>query len=140
MNSHDFERIEKNGSIRPKELGYTSTSSVHRSTTLDDSALSISVKENIGIDLLLNRLKEKSLGSNSFTEKSAVINNVRHYDALSKAKNDLNDAIKSLNNNLSGEFVSVNLRGAEDSLGEIIGKVTTDDILNNIFDNFCIGK
>ncbi|PIW69022.1 MAG: tRNA uridine-5-carboxymethylaminomethyl(34) synthesis GTPase MnmE, partial [Ignavibacteriales bacterium CG12_big_fil_rev_8_21_14_0_65_30_8] len=60
--------------------------------------------------------------------------------ALSKAKNDLLEAIVSLNNNLSGEFISVNLRGAEDSLDEIIGKVTTDDILNNIFHKFCIGK
>ena len=102
--------------------------------------LIISIKDEKGIDKLLELLKEKSLGNNSFTEKSAVINNVRHFDALAKAKNDLEEAINSLNNNLSGEFVSVNLRAAEDSLGEIIGKVTTDDILNNIFDNFCIGK
>ncbi|MDA3861302.1 MAG: tRNA uridine-5-carboxymethylaminomethyl(34) synthesis GTPase MnmE [Melioribacteraceae bacterium] len=104
------------------------------------SDIKISVKENIGMNDLLELLKEKSLGNNSFTEKSAVINNVRHFDALSKAKRDLEEAVISLNNNLSGEFISVNLRGAEDSLGEIIGKVTTDDILNNIFHNFCIGK
>ncbi|MCF6269052.1 MAG: tRNA uridine-5-carboxymethylaminomethyl(34) synthesis GTPase MnmE [Melioribacteraceae bacterium] len=102
--------------------------------------LKISVKENIGIDSLLELLKEKALGSGSFTEKSAIINNIRHFNALSKAKSDLDEGISSLNKNLSGEFISVNLRAAEDSLGEIIGKVTTDDILNNIFDNFCIGK
>jgi tRNA modification GTPase len=100
----------------------------------------ISVKDNVGLDELLELLKNKSLGSGAFTEKSAVINNVRHYNALSKAKNDLLDGINSLNNNLSGEFVSVNLRAAEDSLSEIIGVVTTDDILNNIFGKFCIGK
>ncbi len=102
--------------------------------------IKISLKENTGIEQLLKLLKHKSLGSNSYTEKSAVINNVRHYTALTKAKNDLIEAINSLNSNLSGEFVSINLRAAEESLGEIIGKVTTDDILNNIFDNFCIGK
>ena len=102
--------------------------------------VNISVKDGTGIDKLIKKLKEKSLGSNSYTEKSAVINNIRHFDALSKAKNDLLEAIVSLNNNLSGEFISVNLRGAEDSLDEIIGKVTTDDILNNIFHKFCIGK
>jgi len=106
----------------------------------DNSAIKISVKNETGIDELLEMLKEKALGSNSFTEKSAVINNVRHFDALSKAKNDLLEATDSLKNNLSGEFISVNLRGAEDSLGEIIGKVTADDILNNIFNKFCIGK
>lgn len=106
----------------------------------DNSVIKISVKNETGIDELLEMLKEKALGSNSFTEKSAVINNVRHFDALSKARNDLLQATDSLKNNLSGEFISVNLRGAEDSLGEIIGKVTADDILNNIFNKFCIGK
>lgn len=105
-----------------------------------DANIKISVKNETGMNELLELLKEKSLGSKSFTEKSAVINNVRHFDALSKAKNDLEEGVASLNNNLSGEFISVNLRGAEDALGEIIGKVTTDDILNNIFHNFCIGK
>ena len=107
---------------------------------LDKSHLEISVKNNVGIDKLLEKLKERAIGSNSFTEKSAVINNVRHFDALSRAKKDLEEGISSLNSSLSGEFISVNLRGAEDSLGEIIGKVTTDDILNNIFESFCIGK
>ncbi len=106
----------------------------------DNSVIKISVKNETGIDELLEMLKEKALGSNSFTEKSAVINNVRHFDALSKARNDLLQATDSLKNNLSGEFISVNLRGAEDSLGEIIGKITADDILNNIFNKFCIGK
>jgi tRNA modification GTPase len=41
---------------------------------------------------------------------------------------------------MSGEFIAVDLRNAESSLGEIIGKVTSDDILNNIFSKFCIGK
>ncbi len=41
---------------------------------------------------------------------------------------------------MSGEFIAVDLRNAIDSLSEIIGIVTTDDILNNIFDKFCIGK
>ncbi len=109
-------------------------------SNLDVADVIISVKDGKGMEELLELLKEKSLGSNSFTEKSAVINNVRHYDALSKAIGDLEEGKNSLNSGLSGEFVSVNLRAAEDSLGEIIGKVTTDDILNNIFDNFCIGK
>ncbi len=129
-------------SIRSKERNYSATSDKGAlfETEMTEEAIKISVKENIGIDKLLVALKEKSLGSNSYTEKTAVINNVRHFDSLSKAKIDLEEAINSLSSNLSGEFVSVNLRGAEDALGEIIGKVTTDDILNNIFDNFCIGK
>jgi tRNA modification GTPase len=122
------------------DLSLNSTQQTDENKSLNNLSINISVKENIGIDKLLDILKEKSLGSNSYTEKTAVINNIRHYNALSKAVDDLIEAIDSLKNNLSGEFISVNLRGAEDALGEIIGKVTTDDILNNIFDNFCIGK
>lgn len=132
------EIASENSALQPKIQGSLSESeTTHREDFAD---VRISVKTGEGIDKLLELLKEKSLGSNSFTEKSAVINNVRHYDALSKAKLDLSEAISSLNNGLSGEFISVNMRAAEDSLGEIIGVVTTDDILNNIFHNFCIGK
>ena len=46
----------------------------------------------------------------------------------------------SINEGLTGEYISVDLRNAENSLGEIIGEVTSDDILNNIFMKFCIGK
>ena len=50
------------------------------------------------------------------------------------------NAEKSAEEKMSGEFISVDLRTAENSLAEIIGVVTTDDILNNIFSKFCIGK
>jgi tRNA modification GTPase len=59
---------------------------------------------------------------------------------LKKSKEFLVKAKETIANNFTGEFIAVDLRNAESALGEIIGKVTTDDILNNIFDNFCIGK
>ena len=85
-------------------------------------------------------IKTKSLGSQSYTEKGAVVSNIRHYNALKKAKTNLINAKNSLASKITGEFVSVDLRLAAEHLGEIIGKVTTDDILNNIFSKFCIGK
>ncbi len=93
-----------------------------------------------GIEKLLRLMKENSLGTNVFTERTAVVSNVRHFVSLKNAKEFLLKAIESIKNGMSGEFVAVDLRNAESSLGEIIGKVTTDDILNNIFDQFCIGK
>lgn len=93
-----------------------------------------------GVSELLNTLKEKSFGSNTFTEKSAVVSSLRHYNILKKAKESLVHALESIEMKLSGEFIAVDLRNAESSLGEIIGKVSTDDILNNIFSKFCIGK
>ncbi len=100
----------------------------------------ISAKTGEGIDELLKLLKQKTFGSQDYTEKSAVVSNLRHYNALKKAKESLLTALDSVKKKMSGEFISVDLRNAESQLGEIIGKVTTDDILNNIFSNFCIGK
>lgn len=108
---------------------------------LDESFdVGISAKTGEGIEELFKKLKEKALGSGTYTEKSAVVTNLRHYNALKKAKEHLTGAKNSINEGLTGEFVAVDLRNAENSLGEIIGKVTTDDILNNIFAKFCIGK
>ena len=66
--------------------------------------------------------------------------NLRHFDALNRAKENLQYARKSIDEKLTGEFIAVDLRNAENALSEIIGKVTTEDILNNIFTKFCVGK
>lgn len=93
-----------------------------------------------GIENLFSKMKEKSIGSNSYSEKTAIVSNIRHFHALEKSREFLENAKSSIENKMTGEFISVDLRNAESSLGEIIGKVTTDDILNNIFMKFCIGK
>ncbi len=102
--------------------------------------LRVSALTGEGFDELFKLLRSRSLGSKSFTERSAVVSNIRHYNALKDAKTNLIDAKNSLLSKMTGEFVSVDLRLAGEHLGEIIGKVTTDDILNNIFSKFCIGK
>lgn len=71
---------------------------------------------------------------------SVVVTNVRHYEALKKALNDIRRVHKGLSDNLSGDLVSEDLRQCIQHLSEIVGEVTTDDVLGNIFKNFCIGK
>jgi tRNA modification GTPase len=93
-----------------------------------------------GIDLLFKKLKESVMKDSNYSEKSAVVSNLRHYNCLGKAKEHLLSARVSSINNMSGEFISVDLRNAINNLGEIIGEVTSEDILNNIFTKFCIGK
>lgn len=100
----------------------------------------VSAKTGEGIDSLFKKIKELALGTNSYSEKSAVVSNIRHFNCLKRAKSDLENAIQSIDQKMSGEFISVDLRNAENNLGEIIGEVTSDDILNNIFMKFCIGK
>jgi tRNA modification GTPase len=79
-------------------------------------------------------------GQASSNETSAVVTSRRHQASLINAKDGLIDAIGSLKKKASNEFVAVDLRTALDALGEIIGEVTTEDILNDIFSKFCIGK
>ncbi|MCU7496962.1 MAG: tRNA uridine-5-carboxymethylaminomethyl(34) synthesis GTPase MnmE [Ignavibacteria bacterium] len=105
-----------------------------------DAEVYISSKTGEGIHELLRLMKKKAIGSEAYTENAAVVSNMRHYKALEEAAKSLLAAKDSLMESLSGEFVSVDLRKAEQSLGEIIGTVTTEDILNNIFSKFCIGK
>lgn len=74
------------------------------------------------------------------TESSILITNERHKQALVEALKSLDLAITSVINKMSNEFISLDVRLCLDNIGTIIGKSTTDDILNNIFSKFCIGK
>ncbi|HQF42072.1 MAG TPA: tRNA uridine-5-carboxymethylaminomethyl(34) synthesis GTPase MnmE [Ignavibacteriaceae bacterium] len=104
------------------------------------SDVKISAKTGQGIDRLFEKLKEKTIGSSSYTEKTAIVTNLRHHNCLKRSRENLINARESILKKMSGEFISVDLRNAEMNLAEIIGEVTTDDILNNIFMKFCIGK
>ena len=104
------------------------------------SDIKLSAKTGEGISNLLSLLKDKALGNSSYSEKTAIVSSMRHYECLKKAKENLLKANESAKNKMSGEFISVDIRNAENDLAEIIGEVTNDDILNNIFTKFCIGK
>jgi tRNA modification GTPase len=113
---------------------------LNRSSNSIHKDLGISVKTGEGIEILMDCLKKMAFENSIYTEKSAVVSNVRHYQCLSNAKDSLTMAKQSIIDNYTGEFISVDLRNAVSNLSEIIGEVTTDDILNNIFQKFCIGK
>jgi len=87
--------------------------------------------------LLSNRVTNNGL---ALSDSSFVITNSRHKEALKRAIASLEFANASLGRGQSPEFVSVDLRNALDFLGEITGVVTSEDILDNIFQKFCIGK
>lgn len=69
-----------------------------------------------------------------------ILTNLRHRICLENVVSSLSDAVKTTDDGMSGEFISVDLRNSLKYLGEITGEVTNDEILNNIFKNFCIGK
>jgi len=103
-------------------------------------SVKVSATTGMGLNDLRNALIETALKGGNGTERSVVITNVRHRNALERAYQSLSFALKSAQERRSGDFIAVDLRAALDALGEIVGVVTTEDILNNIFSNFCIGK
>ncbi len=72
--------------------------------------------------------------------ETALVTNARHKDALLKAKESLQNAMGGLQSQVPLEFIALDLRASLNSLGEIVGETATEDILNQIFSQFCIGK
>ena len=86
-------------------------------------------------------IKEKLLDINKLLKsEQTIITNLRHFDSLSNAESSLVDIEKGIQNGLSGDLLSIDLRRAIESIGEITGQITNDEMLGNIFSNFCIGK
>lgn len=104
-----------------------------------DNLLLLSAKKGIGIENLQNRLLE-FVNTGVLQSNETVITNSRHYDALVKALEELNKVQHGIDSNLSGDLLAIDLRQALYYLGSITGQVSEDDILGNIFTNFCIGK
>jgi tRNA modification GTPase len=100
----------------------------------------ISAKSLDGLPELETTLIGLILGEGSIHIDEPVVTNLRQKEALQRALASLKSGLQSIESNASSEFVAIDLRGAMDSLGEIIGEVTTEDILGNIFSKFCIGK
>jgi tRNA modification GTPase len=76
----------------------------------------------------------------AFNTGSTVVTNLRHQQELISTEQDLQNVIKGLNNNISNDLLAMDIRQALHHLGEITGEITTDDLLENIFSKFCIGK
>jgi len=102
-------------------------------------AIYLSAKENIGINTLKQKLTDLSQ-YNELSNKETIITNIRHYEELTLTKHEINIIIEGLKNNVSGDFLAVNIRQALLHLGNITGEITNDTLLKNIFSKFCIGK
>ncbi len=91
-----------------------------------------------GIENLKNAIFNAILGSN--IEDSGFLTNQRHQEALQKALSHIENAINAANIEELQDLISIDIKSALLSLGEISGEVVTDEVLNRIFDSFCIGK
>ena len=101
--------------------------------------VSIAAKQSRNIDQLQNTIVIKSQ-INTTTHGEVVITNIRHFEALSRAYESILRIKSGIADHIFTEFLSQDLRLVLDYLGEISGEITNDEILGNIFKNFCIGK
>lgn len=99
----------------------------------------ISAKYEEGISDLENKLVEAA-NIPQIGEQDVIITNIRHYEALQNSLNAIRRVLNGLENGLSGDFLSQDIRECMHYLGEITGHISTDEILGNIFSKFCIGK
>lgn len=100
----------------------------------------ISVRTGEGMGELKRVIEALFLGPSLEASDGLIITNLRHRLALEQAMGCLDQALTSVGSDVQPEFVAVDLRGASDALGEVVGDITSDDILNRIFSEFCIGK
>lgn len=107
--------------------------------TLNLQLLKISAKENIGIEDLKNQLLSY-VNTGALRNNETIITNTRHYDSLLKALEEIQKVNYGLQTNLSSDLMAIDIREALFHFGTITGEVTNDELLGNIFANFCIGK
>ncbi len=103
------------------------------------NVLLLSAKYKTGISELENKLLSL-VDSGALSGDTTIVTNSRHYDALLKALEEIQKVKEGLDMELSSDLMAIDIRQALYHLGEITGSVTTDDLLGNIFSNFCIGK
>lgn len=106
---------------------------IRKMNIIEISALKIS-----SVEIIKNKLISNINFINTHT--NTVVSNSRHLNALKNALSSLINVEIGIDNNLSTDLLSIDIRKCIDSIGEITGEVTNDDILGNIFANFCIGK
>ena len=104
-----------------------------------DGHLYISAKTGAGIEELRTCLRSTVDTAGAYTGET-IVTNARHFEALERASAALTAARSALDSGLSGELLSEEIREVLSILGEITGSVTSDDILQNIFSRFCVGK
>lgn len=102
--------------------------------------LRISVLEGTGLDELEQAIVDMVYAGETAPSDSAFVSNVRHVAALRHARQRLADALATISAGMPPDFVVVDLRAAWEKLGEITGETVGDDIIDQIFARFCIGK
>lgn len=103
-------------------------------------AVEISALSGEGIDVLKDRIVQVVTGGRISSPESVIVSRVRHEDAIKRARNHMEEFESSSGAGVPADLLSIDARNAWEALGEITGSTVTEDLLDRIFQDFCIGK
>ncbi len=123
----------------PEEITERFSQESFRELTGTDAIVPLSAKFHKNMDDLTTELLS-TVDIKAIDNNEVVVTNARHYEALKNAREGILRTREGLSSGLSGDFVAQDIREVLHYLGEITGQISTDEVLGNIFKNFCIGK
>lgn len=107
---------------------------------IEREAINISVLKNQGLDEIIDKISKMFFEGRINVSDELIINNLRHKNLLIKARQSLEEVLNSINQDMTIDFIEIDLKQAMESLGLIVGKTVSDDLMEKIFNEFCIGK
>ena len=145
LEKEDMEVIEKIKENNKKTIVLLNKIDLERKLDLSsynlENIVEISAKDNIGIeemeDKIYSYIVEEDVEN---TSEKLIITNIRHKTALEKTKEAVKNIFETIDTGMPMDLISVDLKEALDSLSEITGEISSEDILEHIFGNFCVGK
>ncbi|MFO8000507.1 MAG: tRNA uridine-5-carboxymethylaminomethyl(34) synthesis GTPase MnmE [Marinilabilia sp.] len=131
--------VNKTDLVSQEEVENRFSGQAFRELTGTDAIVPLSAKHHTNLDDLVTELL-KTVNLGAVDNDEVVVTNARHYEALKNAREGIIRTRKGLETGLSGDFLAQDIREVLHFLGEITGQISTDEVLGNIFKNFCIGK
>jgi len=121
-------------------IGNKSDLPAHAGHDARPDLIRISCRTGEGLETLQDRIRDQLLAGGPGSDEAAFAINARHLNALDRALDSIGLTRAALASGMSLDLVAVDLRAAVQAIGEIVGKTTTDDLLDRIFSTFCLGK
>ena len=145
LESEDREVIEEIQNHNKKTIVLLNKIDLERKIELEEfnleNILEISAKDNIGIEDMEERIYSYIVEENvEDSSEKLIITNIRHKTALEKTKDAIRNIFETIDAGMPMDLISVDLKEALDSLSEITGEISSEDILDHVFGNFCVGK
>lgn len=126
--------------INKRDLGNVISSGDIEKKLPKAKVIETSILEGKGLEDVEDSIEDMVYGGEVSQKESLMVNNVRHIELLEKSKDSLKDALAMTLAREALDFIEVDVKGAYEYLGEIIGETVSDDIINEVFARFCLGK